>query len=69
MSTMQTISNKNIVDRDDLAADASVGRALSHDSASRHVSGSAIYVDDIAEPVGCLHLAPGYADCARGTLR
>ncbi len=31
-----------------------------HDSAERHVQGNAPYVDDVVEPVGLLHLAPGY---------
>jgi len=37
-----------------------VAASAPHDSAERHVDGSAIYVDDIAEPVGMLHvhLAP-----------
>ncbi len=39
-----------------------VGKALAHDSAARHVQGNAAYVDDILEPEGCLHLAPGLAD-------
>ncbi len=33
-----------------------VGEALPHDSAHKHVSGAAIYIDDIPEPPGCLHL-------------
>ena len=35
--------------------------ATAHDSAIRHVSGSATYVDDIREPEGTLHVAPGGA--------
>jgi xanthine dehydrogenase large subunit len=38
-----------------------MGRPLPHDSAARHVSGRAVYVDDMLEPEGTLHLAPGYA--------
>jgi xanthine dehydrogenase large subunit len=38
-----------------------MGRPLPHDSAARHVAGTAVYVDDIREPEGTLHLAPGYA--------
>src|SRR5436190_3617098 len=34
-----------------------VHRALFHDSAAKHVSGTAIYVDDIPEPPGTLHAA------------
>jgi len=40
-----------------------------HDSAVRQVSGSAIYVDDIREPEGTLHLAPGGAPVAHGRLK
>ena len=39
----------------------SVGEALAHDSAAMHVAGSAPYIDDLLEPEGTLHLAPGYA--------
>ena len=38
-----------------------VGLALPHDSAAMHVQGSAPYVDDVLEPEGLLHIAPGYA--------
>jgi xanthine dehydrogenase large subunit len=34
---------------------ANAGRPLAHESGARHVSGEALYVDDIAEPAGCLH--------------
>lgn len=51
------------------AALASVGRSLPHDSAIRHVSGSAVYVDDIREPAGTLHVVPGWArDATRGRI-
>jgi xanthine dehydrogenase large subunit len=33
-----------------------VGVAIPHDSAHKHVSGEAVYVDDIPEPPGLLHL-------------
>lgn len=36
-----------------------VHRKLIHDSAAKHVSGEAVYVDDIREPSGTLHFAPG----------
>jgi len=39
-----------------------------HDSASLHVSGEAVYTDDIAEPVDCLHCAVGYAAIAAGSI-
>ncbi len=51
--------------RDDTAA---VGKALAHDSAALHVQGSAIYIDDAAEPTGTLHLAPGLSPKAKGRI-
>ncbi|MFD1623406.1 xanthine dehydrogenase molybdopterin binding subunit [Azospirillum griseum] len=36
-----------------------VHSARPHDSAHKHVSGEAVYVDDIAEPAGMLHVALG----------
>ncbi len=47
----------------------SVGKSIKHDSAPLHVQGSAAYVDDIIEPKGTLHLAPGFANSARGKVR
>ena len=47
-----------------------VGLALAHDSAELHVRGSAIYIDDMREPEGLLHVVPGYAkEGARGNIR
>ena len=46
-----------------------VGRPLPHDSAVRHVRGTANYVDDLPEPPGTVHVAPGAAGAARGRLR
>ena len=34
---------------------APVGVSIPHDSASKHVSGQAIYIDDMPEPAGLLH--------------
>src|ERR1700730_777184 len=45
-----------------------VGVPTRHDSAVRHVSGSAVYVDDVREPTGTLHLAVGGAPAARGRI-
>ncbi len=39
-----------------------------HDSAVKHVTGKATYIDDIREPSGTLHVAPGYAPIAAGRL-
>jgi xanthine dehydrogenase large subunit len=45
-----------------------VHRALPHDSAIKHVQGTAQYIDDIREPEGTLHLAVGGSARARGRL-
>lgn len=53
---------------DPRTAPASVGAAVPHDSAVGHVSGTAVYVDDLVLPVGTLHAATGYdrgAACGR----
>src|SRR5215831_17506338 len=46
-----------------------VGIPTRHDSAVRHVAGSALYVDDLREPAGTLHIAVGGAPAARGRIR
>ncbi|MFN0193421.1 MAG: xanthine dehydrogenase molybdopterin binding subunit [Aestuariivirga sp.] len=49
---------------------AAVGLALAHDSAPMHVQGTALYIDDVREPEGMLHIAPGYAkNGARGKIK
>jgi xanthine dehydrogenase large subunit len=45
-----------------------VGVPARHDSAVRHVSGSAAYVDDLRTPAGTLHVAVGGAPAARGVI-
>ena len=48
----------------------SAGQSLAHDSAMLHVSGKAHYIDDLREPDGLVHLAPGYAqDGAVGRIQ
>ncbi|MEJ1156938.1 xanthine dehydrogenase molybdopterin binding subunit [Prosthecomicrobium sp. N25] len=48
---------------------AVVRRPIAHDSAEKHVQGSAAYVDDVPEPARCLHVAPGYArSAAKGRI-
>lgn len=51
------------------AATIAVGKALAHDSAARHVSGTALYIDDLPEPSGIVHVAPGLSPKARGRIR
>ncbi len=46
-----------------------VHSAVAHDSARKHVTGAAVYVDDMAEPEGTLHAAPGLAAKAHARIR
>ncbi|MEM9756510.1 MAG: molybdopterin cofactor-binding domain-containing protein, partial [Pseudomonadota bacterium] len=46
----------------------SVGKALPHDAAALHVSGRALYVDDIPAPRGTLNLAFGVSARARARV-
>ena len=46
-----------------------VGRSIPHDSAKMHVDGSALYIDDILEPAGTLHAAPGLSTNAKGRIK
>jgi len=46
----------------------SVAKPLPHDAAKLHVTGTARYVDDIPAPAGCLHLAFGLSEIARGRI-
>lgn len=45
-----------------------VTKSVAHDSAAKHVSGEASYIDDIFEPAGTLHGALGLADVAHGRI-
>ncbi|NLH81387.1 MAG: xanthine dehydrogenase molybdopterin binding subunit, partial [Phyllobacteriaceae bacterium] len=46
-----------------------VSLALAHESAVRHVTGTAHYIDDTAKPAGTLHVAPGWCrEVAQGRL-
>jgi len=45
-----------------------VAQSLEHDSAIKHVTGQAVYVDDIPEPQGTLHIAVGSAEAAQGRI-
>ena len=46
-----------------------VHNAIAHDSARKHVTGSALYVDDLPEPAGTLYAAPGLSTVAHGRIR
>ncbi|WP_163267516.1 xanthine dehydrogenase molybdopterin binding subunit [Chelativorans alearense] len=40
-----------------------------HDSAHKHVTGEAVYIDDMAEPAGTLHAYLGLSEVAHGAIR
>jgi xanthine dehydrogenase large subunit len=46
-----------------------VHKPIAHDSATLHVTGEAVYVDDIREPAGLLHVCCGLSSCAHGRIR
>ncbi|MEL7273072.1 MAG: xanthine dehydrogenase molybdopterin binding subunit [Pseudomonadota bacterium] len=45
-----------------------VGKGYAHDSARRHVRGEAIYIDDMPDLPGTLHIAPILSTIAHGTI-
>jgi xanthine dehydrogenase large subunit len=47
---------------------ATVHAAIAHDSAEKHVSGEALYIDDLPEPVGLLHLHVGQSTRAHARV-
>ena len=53
---------------DAMATRPIVGSPLKHDSAEKHVAGEALYIDDIAEPVGLVHAYLGLSTVAHGKL-
>lgn len=46
-----------------------MGHKAQHDSAQKHVTGKAIYIDDIVEPKGCLHVAVGGSHFAHAKIK
>ncbi|KAB2848146.1 MAG: xanthine dehydrogenase molybdopterin binding subunit [Hyphomicrobiaceae bacterium] len=46
-----------------------VGSSIAHDSARKHVTGAAIYVDDIPEPPGTLHVELGMSERAHARIK
>ena len=45
-----------------------IGAGIAHDSAEKHVSGRALYIDDMPEPQGLLHLALGLSGKAHAGI-
>jgi xanthine dehydrogenase large subunit len=48
--------------------DGGVGEARAHDSATKHVTGAALYIDDIPEPPGTLHVQIGMSTRAHARV-
>ncbi|EED32934.1 xanthine dehydrogenase, molybdopterin binding subunit [gamma proteobacterium NOR5-3] len=46
----------------------SAGQGVAHESAAKHVSGEAIYIDDMRAPLGTLHAYVGLSDMAHGVV-
>ena len=46
-----------------------LGQSFPHDDAKAHLRGTASFIDDLREPVGTVHVAPGCADAARGRIQ
>ena len=46
-----------------------VNEPVFHDSAAKHVAGSAVYIDDMREPAGTLHAAPGLSARAHARIK
>ena len=42
---------------------------IEHESAVKHVTGKAIYTDDISEPKNLLHAVIGYSHCSKGVIK
>ncbi|PHY21707.1 xanthine dehydrogenase molybdopterin binding subunit [Caulobacter sp. BP25] len=51
-----------------ITAPRGVNAALPHDSAARHVAGSAVYIDDLPEPPGLLHVHLGMSARAHARI-
>lgn len=46
-----------------------LGSPQRHDSAEKHVSGEALFIDDLAAPAGCVHAYLGLSDRAHAVVR
>ena len=54
--------------RETVAARGGAGSARAHESAIKHVTGRAAYIDDLPVPRDCLHVLPGLSPVAHGRL-
>ncbi|MCR6651032.1 MAG: xanthine dehydrogenase molybdopterin binding subunit [Cellvibrionaceae bacterium] len=54
---------------DDAKAAGGVGKPLPHESARKHVTGAALYIDDLPEPSRLLHAAVGCSQVTCGRIK
>ena len=67
-----SISLKVAGRRAERAADSEprlVGQSCPHDDAPLHVRGTAAFIDDLREPVGTVHVAPGFVEAGAGRIQ
>ena len=65
---MSAQANTGIAARPKDSFDGGVGITRQHDSARKHVSGEATYVDDIPEPQGLLHVHIAQGQVAHASI-
>ena len=46
-----------------------IEQSIPHESAKKHITGLATYIDDIVEPTGILHAAIGYSNKALANIK
>ena len=46
-----------------------VGRSCPHDDAPGHVRGTTAFIDDLREPGGTVHVAPGFVEASSGRIQ
>jgi len=63
MSIIMDVSQKQPV------ISGAVGQSKTHDSARLHVTGRAVYTDDLPEPRGLLHAAIGISQCPHASIK
>ncbi|MEH6596707.1 MAG: xanthine dehydrogenase molybdopterin binding subunit [Colwellia polaris] len=62
-------SNENINQESTAVGQGGVGRSKKHESADKHVSGEALYIDDRPSLQGQLHAAAGQSTIAHGRIK
>ena len=63
-------ANPSVKPNASLGANQSImGKPKPHESAKLHLTGKALYIDDIAAPQGCLHAYVGMTNVASGLLK